>query len=467
MTVTFTDNIGGDTFNSQTVVWGGSVTAPTTEQLPTYDGFTTGSSLEYWNSNNDTSLTGIKTGKTIYVIYKPITEATEKIYGDFLPNEKAPMDGDIFNVYFGASIDSQFYVNSAYNDPNKYSYNIKYYYTISVNNVPQSFTVNNNTVTEATMTPADSVVNNIRKHSSETVDIATLMTRPNSAINSNGTVVIHVKTYYVDNRGTTVYSASDFERTITVQYQVNTPFQRLDVTPVQRIYSSSTAPAMTAVFNSDIDFTNSDYSGLYAARLYNDRTSAQIGSDVALTTGSQAGEYTASFNSLISTDFQSQGVKYYRIKFFERESTSASFVEDTFINQTVHTTVGTSESGGSRPLFLKLSGSGFGNVMMFYANNSALTLQTGESFSRSGQSETIYRFNIPSAVTNVTFAVTSGNSAVKYVVPTASGSTVSFGSDVGSDKYYLATASVDVTGKNSVEASYANDALSCTAVDLR
>ena len=445
--VDFYDNVTNNYIVTETVLWNG--TAPAPEVTDTYTGFQLTSNIwdnQVTHENDSYLVKNVKTGKTVYAIYKPVTEA---VTGVFNPNTYA-QDSDhdgVYEINFGAVIDADFTVASAYEYAQSPWKNITYRYTISVNG--------GNSTVEADMTgPSNGY------WTASHPNLATMMTRPVGS-EGNGVITISFYAQFEDARGVDVDGDS---ASTSLNYQIITPFQlnSFTATPYQRIYSASnSAPALTAAFKSyhtdksPDDFTNVN---LYKVQLFS--RGSQIGSDVALTNTSNE-DYTATLTGQL-TDFLTNGVKYYTMEFWMREETTDPWVQDTFVTPPAfHTTVGTTESTGSRPVFLKANDScaSYG-VMMLYIDSNSLSFQTGESFSRSGQTETIYRFNVPEDVTSVTFALI--DTTKNYDAPTFSGSTITCSGD-----YYVAAAAVDLSGGyNSVNASYANSTLTCTPADL-
>lgn len=130
---------------------------------------------------------------------------------------------------------------------------------------------------------------------------------------------------------------------------------------------------------------------------------------------------------------QRSGVKYFKAYVDDFRNSSVNPAE-----VTLHTTVGTASTGGSRPLYFKdSSGVTATNMRLmayFLDSSGAMTYQTAADFnsvvteldgSRTDRTG-ISRFYAPSDAVSVYFAYSSTNS---YVLPTLSNGALSFGSD--------------------------------------
>ena len=143
------------------------------------------------------------------------------------------------------------------------------------------------------------------------------------------------------------------------------------------------------------------------------------------------------------------GVKYFKAYIADHNTDVAA------ARPTLHTTVGTSSSGGDRPIyFVDNSGNTFSDcrVMAFFADASNnFYYQTGQDITDSRTNT--YRFYIPANSTKVAFAVVDKN---YYILPTLSNGNITY--TATNNTYYKAwTPTIDLTltdnlGKNTYKA---------------
>ena len=275
-----------------------------------------------------------------------------------------------------------------------------------------------------------------------------------SSINyaSRNTVVLSSKAYYNDGLGG-VTSSNISSKYFC--YYINTPLSGMEFAPVQKIFApnSNTATGIRVLFQEDPDAIlniatetvgDTATKKYQASLLYFDtstKTFRSLNSSITdsifndITVGSGTNGFRSVFDSaFIGNELNETGVKYYDAKFWRYDAETSDYVEDSQWGTPIHTTVGTVSTAASQPLFVvnQLSAHSFYNevndefdrVMAFYVNEQGgLGYQTARPFIRVGETdEEVYRFDIPSDVTEVVIGVFSSDPREKYVLPTLSSS---------------------------------------------
>ena len=472
MTIVFTDNVNSsNVIRTDTIVWGQSVTPPSDAAV---SAATSGSfgctrdlgddSLGKWNRSGFSSFNNIKSGGTAYAMFKPVVESTAAI-GVFTPGTNVttrtdPTDGKtIYTIGFGSVLSALFSQPTAYNSAPENA--IHYEYSIAVNGTP--------VLPYTDMSYQYNTADGRYEWYASSSNIATMLTLPNAVDTDYGYAVITFQAYFNDATPGNTKRVSSSTKTMTIYYEVDTPFTGLSVSPQQRIYSEAgSVPAVVANFTSHHTSASdtTDFTDPTKYKVEVSGTGITTPGSIGLTHGS--GEsYTATLTALF-TNFLTKGVKDYVIQFWENNGTT--WFTDGSATTDIHTTVGTSDSAGSRPLYFVADNDCDGySVMMFYFDAGGnMVIQTGESFNRSGESADIYRFNVPSADTDVLFALI--DTSASYELPGVSGTSLDFSSVSGTDHYYHAymTSFLSVTGSvQSISASgVSGTALSCAATPM-
>ena len=466
MTITFTDNVSGSTvIDSQTVLWGGTVTPPNDSAVIAatgYTGFTRVSNA--WNLSGFNSFNNIKSGGTAYARFIPVIESTPAV-GVFSPGTNVTtstvtIDGNsetLYTIGFGSVLSALFSQPTAYNSAPESA--ITYEYMINVNGNPvapyhdMSYQYNTAESRYEWYTSSD--------------NIATMLTLPNTADTDYGYAVITFRAYFTDAQGNKRTSSET--KTMKIYYAVDSPFTGLTVTPYQRIYSDAgSVPAVVANFVSHhedasdtADFTNSSK---YKVEVSGAGITTPGSTGLTHGTGEN---YSANLSGLL-TDFLNKGVKDFVIRFMEYNG--SEWLTDGSATSEIHTTVGTSDSVGSRPLYFVADAAcdGYGVMMFYFDAGGDLAIQTGESFNRSGENTDIYRFNVPSGDISVAFALV--DTSASYELPAVSGAALDFSSVSGTDHYYYAYTTSFVSVGNSIQSVSATGvsgtALSCEATPM-
>ena len=465
ISVDFIDNLVDAPYNgisSQTVLWGADAVVPSLGtgsgelNVNKYNGFTvdTTSASTIWSST--TAPQSVKTGQTIYAIYRPITETSPAIQGTFTPNTNVNtstvniggVDNTLFEIGFGSVLQADFVQKSSYTSASAPEGDIVYKYVIAANADPDISGGYTNS-----MTKSAGLVDGMYEWTGLSSNIATMMTKPTSVSPETGEygyVTIKFKASFTDKRGQVLDALSGSQ--LTIYYSVITPFTGISVSPTQRIYMDSslsgTKPDVDANFTSySSDITN-------VARYKVEVSGSGITTAGTGLIPDGGNNYKAVLKSYL-TDFLTKGVKDYTIQFKQKDGDN--WVTDYTATAGFHTTVGTNDSTGQRPLYFAANGdcTGFGLMAFYFDSSSNLVIQTAESFSRSGQSESVYRFNIPTGDVNVTFALVNitaeMNGTVKYALPDVYGTSLDFQYVIGTSGMYYRAVSAPVAVSNSVQ----------------
>ena len=456
VTLTFKDNLDNSVLDTLTTALGTSAGADPTVNASLHPAFTftAGDYSESW-----TSSTTMNDSKTIYVNYRPVTQAFTISLDTSADITK---DGDVYHIPYGAKLSISAAPNAGAYDP--YASDIVYYW--SENSVDGWFdglnTAGLNNFSAITTKKTDYIYTN--------PNITSLMTV------ASGTYTIYAKAYYPKAYGINGTSTNGFwsrlGQNYTLRYSIANPLQgAVTLSPTQKIYSSSNKPDLIA----ELSLSQNGYDSVLNATAYAVKTVLQHfvkGSgfgdidkeDVDIGAGP---DFTSTFDS---TNI-SAGVHYYRIGMsrpkivgfdagtsgtagnvytIHDDTTNTDVIQYTNENYTseLYTTVDTASGSASRPLYLTIDGGVLSTpsnyrIMLFYIDSSgALKFQTAATFTRGGT--TTYRFMIPDSVTQV--KIGASLKTAMYVLPACDGSSIDF-TDTYFDGY---TAFTDVvTGEDS------------------
>ena len=430
VSVTFKDNITNSTIQTLTTALNTATGAVPSVNASAHTGFTW-SAGSY--SDNWTSSTVMDNSATVYVIYRPVTQAftirldnTSVGYTDITYTSGT----NTYNIPYGAKLSITASPNVDYSST-AYAQNIVYYW----NETAAPTGTSAPSVGDPTFASITTKVNN---YVYVNPDITSLL------VQNNGTYTIYAKAYYPNaysNTGTTGVWASGGQ-SHSINYNVGNPITGLTMSPVQKIYTLSDDPALQAptlqaslnlsVYGYDATLNTSDYAPKIALYKYINGVASATGdqSNISINAGPT---FTSSFAGVVTA-----GVNYFKVVLRSVQLADDGTVvkvgdvvqyTDNGSSADIRTVVGTAASGASRPLYLTIDAGVLANpsnyrVMAFYINNTGtLSYQTASSFS-SVAGTTTYRFMIPSATTQVSVAAFAKSS--QYYLPVYSGGTLSY-----------------------------------------
>ena len=436
VTVTFVDSVNMSNQIERVVTVNGSATVPTTDELADHssEGFCAKSAVTY-----DGTYTNVTQNETVYIIYKPVAQSFTITLTPTTDVSGAGTSENPYVISFGSSIYAEASISQTYTG------------------ITYKWSTDNSTY-EVCYDGATALTTSYKNQ-----DITTKMTVDSS------TLTLYAKAYfYYTVDGVQREVASDSPSSYTIYYTINTPLTGIEFIPPQKIYNTSaTIQAQIQVnMQSAVDITDfmttlyyfDKDTKTYTALSYSDGTTDYTRNDI--TAGVGTNEFISTFSTHLLGNLNNAGVKYY-YAMLNRPVTSdgtTTYVDDS-MTSSIHTTVGTSEDAAARPFFFSNNtGTSFANyrVMVFYLDSSSsLHYQSGRVFTRSTASDTeVFRFDLPSNVTEVTFGVFSND--VEYLLPTVADA--STGSLAFTNGYYIAYS-------NAIDISSSVQSVKATALD--